>query len=1185
MHAHRIDLLAVLIGLTSVVFSSALGAQSPPTPLAVWPFDACEYETVNGASDALGQYNGTYTNGAATTDSGKLCRSLTLDGQDDYVALPGDFPNFSGENDFTIMAWIKAEWTDGEQNDMRIVVDDQHGSGGYGLSLGDGGNGRVRFFTRGANPTYIDTDAVIEQGQWHHIAIVHQNINKNKGKRWLAVDGQWAAKDNSPYSGSWSADPGQASIGGELAAGSEGTPRWRFQGQIDEVKVYPEALNLGQIKTLYDQDNDHQNWDGSARVCQPCAAAEYHFDACSYPAAASEASGSITDSSGNGFHGTPINGLASQPGKRCRAGYFNGTDQYVEIDDQSAFEDTSYLTLMAWIYPEEIHQHNGTNARGIMAKREGPSTEEAFGLFFWNGHGNNLWVDIDGTDNRFASNASFAPNEWRHIAVVFDGTLPKNERVKVYVDGTLDQVERENSTFIPDYNSNLYLGNLYYGDNQLKVFKGLLDEVRVIGKALTAAEIRATYLTSRLCPDCDADLHHLRLAHDGAMLICQAETIHFNACADAACNQIYTDPVELSLSPSGWVGGATRTLQFPPDGSGLSLRLRHTEPAAITLGMSAQPPPSAHPPLRCSNSSNPDAPCTLQVNDAGLEIDVDSGRACTNLAGTIRAEGCGGASGDFADQTKAIEFWFTYADPDSGARVPTINGHALPVNTPAEAIDLDFDTAATADFELRYPDAGRLDVFARYEGSAEEAGLVLEGSTAGGFVTAPAHFASEASNSEGASLENTNPAGGTVQAAGEDFTLAVEAKCANGDVTPNFAEIVALLLTDFAPSQGHVGTLTPARIDRADFSGGRATLSMAYSEVGHLRLQARTANYLGSGLDILAGDAGNGIAIGRFVPHHFRLSRGELSHRFETGCPAAEFTYLDETLSFDYDLIAKNATGQTTRNYIDAYSHFAGSGAVAFDPDTAADYSVVAIDEPAGAAVALTPRIHALAASQIGSWESGAGSFDVRLKIARDNTAKGPFDDTRFGVFVRDADGVELSGLDLDGDADGMADHTQAVTAAQLQHGRLRLIPAHGSEQADLYVPVIAEYFNGTAFVRQARDHCTRFDLDSHLKLIGKASAAATGTDPVPLAGADSSGSTHMQADVPLNQGEGQLGLSAPASGNTGHVTVETLLSHFPYLQYDWDGDGSRENATTQAVFGIHRGSDAIIFRQETTWH
>jgi hypothetical protein len=81
---------------------------------------------------------------------------------------------------------------------------------------------------------------------------------------------------------------------------------------------------------------------------------------------------------------------------------------------------------------------------------------------------------------------TFQNNTWYHVAVVFDGTLPADQRVRVYVNGEIDIIAPESSTSIDAYTSNLYIGLLPNGGDP---FVGTIDEVVIWARALSQPEI------------------------------------------------------------------------------------------------------------------------------------------------------------------------------------------------------------------------------------------------------------------------------------------------------------------------------------------------------------------------------------------------------------------------------------------------------------------------------------------------------------------------------------------------------------------------------------------------------------------------------------------------------------------------------------------------------------------------
>jgi MSHA biogenesis protein MshQ len=235
-----------------VIFSQAFDAFIQPVPLVYYQMDEAAWG--GSGSDVIDSspnvYHALAVNGANTLASSPAlggspgtCGYGNLDGTNDYVALPAAFPNLTAS--FTITAWINASQIN---NDQRIFADDETNNGGFAFSLGDGGNGKLRFFSRDVNPIILDTaTAVIIRNQWHFVSAVHDVTAK---KRSIYVDGNLVAQDSNAYSNNWGSDNGLASIGGETNASGEANPRWRFSGNIDEVRIYNQALTGTEINDV-----------------------------------------------------------------------------------------------------------------------------------------------------------------------------------------------------------------------------------------------------------------------------------------------------------------------------------------------------------------------------------------------------------------------------------------------------------------------------------------------------------------------------------------------------------------------------------------------------------------------------------------------------------------------------------------------------------------------------------------------------------------------------------------------------------------------------------------------------------------------------------------------------------------------------------------------------------------------
>src|SRR5690606_19644969 len=149
----------------------------------------------------------------------------------------------------------------------------------------------------------------------------------------------------------------------------------------------------------------------------------------------------------------------------------------------------------------------------------------------------------------------------------------------------------------------------------------------------------------------------------------------------------------------------------------------------------------------------------------------------------------------FQNATKSVGFWSEYVSPGPNgrpvSRAVKLNGTDVGTS-PATAVSLAFDATGSAPITVRYNDAGQMRLNARYSGTGEEAGLLMNGSDS--FVTYPAGLC-VTSAADCAAGNSTCPVFAT---AGQPFDLTVTPMswqkdgdtdfCDNGSTTPNYSQ-------------------------------------------------------------------------------------------------------------------------------------------------------------------------------------------------------------------------------------------------------------------------------------------------------------------------------------------------------------------------------------------------------------
>ncbi len=205
-----------------------------------------------------------------------------------------------------------------------------------------------------------------------------------------------------------------------------------------------------------------------------------------------EGSGTSTaDSSGNGTTGTLTNSPTWVAGRILPGALsFSGSTASVAINGSGAVANlyTTGLTVAAWIKPAGL---GGGNGGRIIDK---DNNDE--GWYFSLGANNTLKFASDqfsGTSPSLTSaNSAITLNSWQHVVATWNGSTAGGMQLfinGVLLTGTSAVAGANNTTTFPDNTTPFTIGNRPV-DNA-RGFNGLIDDVRVYNRILSAAQIQA----------------------------------------------------------------------------------------------------------------------------------------------------------------------------------------------------------------------------------------------------------------------------------------------------------------------------------------------------------------------------------------------------------------------------------------------------------------------------------------------------------------------------------------------------------------------------------------------------------------------------------------------------------------------------------------------------------------------
>jgi hypothetical protein len=194
-----------------------------------------------------------------------------------------------------------------------------------------------------------------------------------------------------------------------------------------------------------------------------------------------EGTGTATvDSSGSGNNGTLSNATWSTAGRFGNALSFNGTNAMVNVADSSSLDVTTAMTVEAWVRPTAL-----SGWQTVVLK-------EVAGGLIYSLYSNSdasrpsTWIRHGGSERGLNGTAALAVNTWTHLAVTYDGA-----NVRLYVNGAQVASRAQTGAINTSTGALRIGGNVIWGE----YFSGLIDEVRIYSRALTAAQIQADMTT------------------------------------------------------------------------------------------------------------------------------------------------------------------------------------------------------------------------------------------------------------------------------------------------------------------------------------------------------------------------------------------------------------------------------------------------------------------------------------------------------------------------------------------------------------------------------------------------------------------------------------------------------------------------------------------------------------------
>jgi hypothetical protein len=161
------------------------------------------------------------------------------------------------------------------------------------------------------------------------------------------------------------------------------------------------------------------------------------------------------------------------PGKVAQAFNLNGTNAFIQVPHSPSLNITNQISMLAWINP------SSANAMARILDKHSAGGSDGYHLGVAT---NRMQVKVGSV--LIYGKTAIPLNTFTFVAATFDGSS-----LKLYNNGVLD-TNHVSATTIPTNFLALRIGaDLAAASN----FKGLIDEVMLFNRALTAAEIQSIY--------------------------------------------------------------------------------------------------------------------------------------------------------------------------------------------------------------------------------------------------------------------------------------------------------------------------------------------------------------------------------------------------------------------------------------------------------------------------------------------------------------------------------------------------------------------------------------------------------------------------------------------------------------------------------------------------------------------
>ncbi len=431
------------------------------------------------------------------TDRGDI-QAIGFDGSDDNIDFGND-SSLQPASELTVSAWAyMSNWSSASQS--KIISNTQ--SGGYALAIDEANDNNISFFVNNGaylNPTYALSN--LSSG-WHHVCATY----KNKIAK-LYIDGSLVDTATNTNNTNITYNSNIKLFAGAEPDASNNTSQF-FNGLLGQIAVFNKELISSEISAIYALGRRTDLTTSYSTNLQG-----YWFLNPTHSNPDLTGADKILDRSGNGNHGTQsggVNFLGTNDGdvqgspdsitireglnsNRDGLGFYftnpdsnvlrlNGSNDFVTIDSTGSLPSGDQSrSITCWIKPSSLSGDQPIIFTGTYA------SNQMFTLAFLSA--NPTKISVWGFSNDNTGTDVLTTDNWWYVGVTYDSGT---NTLKSYIGGGANNIDPAldiNNTSTTNYNTTYGDVRIGRASTQDKYFDGIVDEVKIYNRALSADEI------------------------------------------------------------------------------------------------------------------------------------------------------------------------------------------------------------------------------------------------------------------------------------------------------------------------------------------------------------------------------------------------------------------------------------------------------------------------------------------------------------------------------------------------------------------------------------------------------------------------------------------------------------------------------------------------------------------------